>query len=76
MLFFRSEADVRILCLERGIAMGPLVTMEQLWKMATTWYSSRLERESRRPQADEIRGIFADIGLTENFWDPKADVFG
>ena len=50
--------------------------MDQLWKMATTWYSTRLEADSRRPQADEMRGIFAGIGLDDDFWDPKSDQFG
>jgi hypothetical protein len=50
--------------------------MDQLWKMATTWYSTRLEPSARRPQPDEIRGIFAAIGLDDDFWDPRSDRFG
>ena len=49
--------------------------MDQLWQMAVTWYSNRLEPESRRPDAAEIRGIFERIGLTGDFWDPTADTF-
>jgi hypothetical protein len=51
------------------------VHLDQLWKMATTWYSTRLDPESRRPAPDEIRPVFASIGLEGDFWDPQADVF-
>jgi len=50
--------------------------MDQLWRMAVTWYGTRLDPESRRPQPDEIRGIFESIGLRGDFWDPRADTFG
>jgi hypothetical protein len=76
MLFFRSEELARDWCQARNRTMRPLVTMDQLWMMATTWYASRLEADSRRPKPDEIRGIFARIGLEGDFWDPKSDAFG
>jgi hypothetical protein len=56
--------------------MRPLVTMDQLWTLAKTWYSTRLEKNSRRPQPDEMRSIFADLGLRGDFWDPQSDSFG
>jgi hypothetical protein len=55
--------------------MRPLVTMRQLWTLATTWYSTRLQENSRRPQPDEMRAIFASLGLAGEFWDPKSDHF-
>jgi hypothetical protein len=76
MLFFRSEERVRSWCRARGVPLRPLVRMDQLWTMATTWYSTRLEQVSRRPKADEIRGIFRAIGLDDAFWDPTSDRFG
>jgi hypothetical protein len=56
--------------------MRPLVTMNQLWTLAMTWYSTRLQENSRRPQPDEMRSIFAGLGLQGDFWDPQSDVFG
>jgi len=50
--------------------------MDRLWTLATTWYSTRLHEDSRRPQPDEMREIFADMGLKGDFWDPKSDGFG
>jgi hypothetical protein len=56
--------------------MRPLVSMSQLWTLATTWYSTRLEAQSHRPQPYEMRGIFARLGLEGDFWDPMSDTFG
>jgi hypothetical protein len=50
--------------------------MDQLWALARTWYSTRLEADSRRPKPEEMRTIFASIGLEDDFWDPKSDRFG
>jgi hypothetical protein len=54
----------------------PLVRIDQLWRLATTWYSTRLQENSRRPQPDEMRAIFTGLGLAGDFWDPKSDQFG
>jgi hypothetical protein len=76
MLFFRSEEQVTGWCRARGIAPRPLVTMPQLWALAVAWYTTRLSAEARRPGPDEMRRIFAGIGLSDPFWDPQADTFG
>ena len=76
MLLFRSEERVSEWCGERGVEPRPLVTVPQLWQLATAWYSSRLDATARRPGPDEIRAIFARIGLADPFWDPQADSFG
>lgn len=73
MLLFRSEETVRRWCEARGVPQRPLVTPEQLWELAVTWYENRLTEESRRPGAGEMVGIFARIGLEGPFWDPRAD---
>ena len=76
MLFFRSEERIRDWCREHRIPMRPPVTMDQLWALATAWYSTRLQEDSRRPQPEEMRGIFTGLGLQGDFWDPRADSFG
>jgi hypothetical protein len=76
MLFFRSEERVREWCAVHDYPMRPLVTMDQLWTLATTWYSTRLQENSRRPLPDEMRSIFVDLGLGGDFWDPLLDTFG
>jgi hypothetical protein len=76
MLFFRSEEMAREWCQRHGHPLRPLVRMDQLWALATIWYSTRLQEDSRRPQADEMRAIFTGLGLEGDFWDPKSDRFG
>jgi hypothetical protein len=75
MLLFRSEETVDAWCAARKLPKRPLVSLEQVWVLAMEWYANRLTPESRRPKPDEMVGIFAKIGLTEPFWDPKVDVF-
>lgn len=75
MLFFRSEELIAEWCRARGVTPRPIVRMDQLWHLAVTWYSTRLKEVSRRPAADEMRAIFESIGLTEDFWDPRAGSF-
>jgi len=70
MLFFRSEGMAREWCAARHAPLRPLVTMDRLWIMATTWYTTRLEAVSRRPGPTEMRSVFASIGLDDDFWDP------
>ena len=71
MLFFRSEDDVREWCHSRGYPLRPLVTMAQLAGLANAWYATRLQRDARRPTPDEMRRIFAGLGLAGEFWDPE-----
>lgn len=76
MLFFRSEERVREWCGANGFPVRPLVRLDQLWGLATAWYATRLDPDSRRPQPREMREIFARLGLTGDFWDPESDSFG
>jgi hypothetical protein len=71
MLLFRSEETVKAWCAARNIPRRPPVSLEQLWQLAVHWYANRLTVESRRPAPDEMVSIFASLGLTGPFWDPK-----
>jgi len=75
MLFFRSEEALDDWCTATRHPRRPTATLPQLWQMAEAWYSNRLSPQARRPDASEIRQIFARIGLTDAFWDPQADRF-
>ena len=75
MLFFRSEDALNTWCAAHEYPRRPTATLPQLWQMAVAWYSTRLSPQARRPGPDEIRQIFARIGLTDPFWDPRADKF-
>jgi hypothetical protein len=76
MLLFRSEESVNLWCESKQLPRRPLVSLEQLWQLAVIWYGNRLTPESRRPSADEMVSVFASIGLTGAFWDPKTDQWG
>ena len=76
MLFFRSEERIRRWCEAHAYPLRPRVRMDQLWTLATTWYSTRLQEDSRRPKPEEMRAIFSGLGLEEDFWDPGSDRFG
>ena len=76
MVFFRSEERVREWCTAHDHPLRPIVTMDQLWRLSESWYSNRLDPESRRPPPAEMVEIFAGIGLDGDFWDPRADRFG
>ena len=75
MLFFRSEERLQEWCAARGTTPGPAVSTDQLWGLAAQWYGTRLEPSARRPGPEEMRQIFAGLGLTGAFWDPQADSF-
>jgi hypothetical protein len=76
MLFFRSEEMVAAWCAANGVPQRPLITLGQLGQLAVAWYENRLSPDARRPGADEMRAIFAGIGLEGDFWDPQSDTFG
>ena len=73
MLLFRWEETVNLWCASHDIPRRPLVNLTQLWQLAVQWYGNRLTLESRRPAPDEMVPIFASLGLTGPFWDPKSD---
>ena len=73
MLLFRSEESVTAWCGAHAIPVRPLIRLDQLWRLAVTWYENRLTVESRRPGPDEMVAIFAAIGLAGPFWDPRSD---
>jgi hypothetical protein len=55
-------------CHERRVARGAIVPLEQVWRLAKPWYGDRLDYEwtPRTPAAMER--LFADAGLTSDFW--------
>jgi hypothetical protein len=73
MLLFRSEETVNQWCRVNGLPRRPIISVDQLWSLAVTWYGNRLTVESRRPGPGEMTGIFEAIGLKGSFWNPNAD---
>lgn len=69
MLLFRSEEHVARWCKVRGWPQRPIVTLDQLWRLAVAWYGNRLTPESRRPMGAEVKEILQGIGLHGEFWE-------
>jgi hypothetical protein len=69
MLLFRSEEHVEQWCriwnLPRGAILGP----ELAWRLARAWYAvDRREPDWRRRTVEECEALFAELGLTGEFW--------
>ncbi len=47
---------------------GPVLTMDQAWRLADAWYADRLTAGWRRKTPEEAEAAFAAIGLTGSFW--------
>ena len=64
MLLFSSEEHVE----RSGKPKGAFMTPDQLWRLANAWYHDRDDPNWRRRSADEAESLFAEIGLTGEFW--------
>lgn len=68
MLAFRSEEHVDRWCGRRGIAKGAVFTADQAWGLGREWYANRLARDWRRRTPEDAETLFAELGLTGEFW--------
>lgn len=68
MLLFRSEEHIEKWRTERSLDRGATLTIEQQWTLARTWYGNRLEPDWRRRTPEEAEAVFAELGLTADFW--------
>ncbi|MDQ6885096.1 MAG: alkylmercury lyase family protein [Candidatus Dormibacteraeota bacterium] len=64
MLLFRSEEHVR----RSGEPAGASMTVGQAWRLADRWYRDRANPNWHRRTADEAEAVFADVGLSGDFW--------
>lgn len=68
MLLFRSEEHVDRWARDRGDPKGGVLTLDQLWGLASTWYRGRMEPGWRRRTAEEAQEVFSSLGLVGEFW--------
>jgi hypothetical protein len=64
MLLFRSEDHVE----GSGKPLGAFMSTSQIWRLADAWYHDRLDPSWRRRTPEEAEAVFAEIGLTGDFW--------
>ena len=68
MLLFRSEEHARSWREARGFPDAAMLSLATGWRLARAWYGRKLEPDWRRHTVDEAEALFADLGLTGDFW--------
>ncbi len=68
MLLFRSEEHIETWRSERDLPRGATMTLEQQWELARRWYTDRNDPSWKRRSPEEAERIFAECGLTGDFW--------
>jgi hypothetical protein len=64
MLLFRAEGHVE----RSGKVRGASMTPAQMWQLADIWYQDRADPGWRRKTVEEVEAVFAEIGLSDDFW--------
>jgi hypothetical protein len=67
MLLFRSEEHLEN-WLGNGHARGAKLSMDQQWRLARAWFDGRHLPDWKRRTPQEAEAVFADVGLTGDFW--------
>ena len=68
MLLFRSEEHIDAWYRDRSVAAGATLSLGQQWELARIWYANRMAPDWRPPTPQEAEAVFANIGLTGDFW--------
>lgn len=72
MLLFRDEEHVDRWCRSRAMPRGATLTPAQGWRLAYGWYRHKVRPDWRRHTLEEAEALFADVGLTGEFWRLRA----
>ena len=65
---FCSTACVDLWLSRTGNEQGSVFDLKTLWKLASDWYTGRLQQGYRRREPIEAVAYFRDAGLTGDFW--------
>ena len=68
MLLFRDEEHVDRWCRARDLERGATISPQQGWQLAHGWYRNKTKPDWRRHTLDEAEALFAEVGLTGEFW--------
>jgi hypothetical protein len=47
---------------------GEVLSLQQAWQLSVAWYHDRSDANWRRKTPEEAHAVFAQIGLTSEFW--------
>jgi hypothetical protein len=71
---FRHEQDVDRWCARHGLPRGVCLPMAKVLELGRAWYGPYRAPDWRKWTAKEAQAIFANLGLTGDFWQlPAAD---
>jgi hypothetical protein len=65
---FCSEDCVRAWLASTGHVLGYIMDLATLWRLASGWYSGRLESPYHRKDPQSAAGYFRSVGLHGPFW--------
>ena len=68
MLLFRSEEHVGAWVEAGHGPRGAILSLDQLWGLASAWYGDKMDREWRRRTPEEAQAVFESLGLVGPFW--------
>jgi Alkylmercury lyase len=68
MLFFQSEESLNEWLDSKKLAQGAVLSIDQLWELSQRWYHNRLSVDYHGRSIDQVQEIFAELGLTSEFW--------
>lgn len=69
MSLFRSEEHVRRWTTARGYAVGVVLDLPRVWRLAKAWYSDPRAPDWRPRSRDENQAVLASVGLSGAFWE-------
>jgi hypothetical protein len=68
MSLFRSEEHVDRWLAREKRPRGAVVSLEQVWRLAKSWYSDPRDPTWRPRTRDESQAVLSSVGLTSEFW--------
>jgi len=69
MLLFRSEEHIDRWCESWRLPRGGTMSVGTGWRLARAWYGGdRRDPQWRRRTIEEAEALFAELGLTGDFW--------
>jgi hypothetical protein len=69
MSLFRSEEHVQRWTGANNRAIGKIVSLDQVWRLANAWYTDPREPDWRPRSRDESQAVLAGVGLSGDFWE-------
>ncbi len=68
MLIFKNEYEIDEWCKQHKKPKGEVLLIEQVWELAQIWYGNYLDTDFKCKTKEVAENMFAQVGLTSNFW--------